>query len=167
MEKGKYGIYLWFYAVLAFLFTFLGQTLLGGLLLGFVIVVEKNEWLTKQVIQAFLVTLFATAIQNVLGWFSFGGVDFSQSRFLWSVEAIVNNIANAVNGFINFLNAVVTIFVYLFSIIGIIRVAKGQDANLPLIAKIANRAFGIVEKKIYTNVGPNNPPPPPPPQQML
>ena len=34
MQKGKYGVCLWFYALVAFILAFLGQVLLGGLLLG-------------------------------------------------------------------------------------------------------------------------------------
>ena len=32
MKKGKFGVCLWFYAVLAFVLAFLGQILLGALL---------------------------------------------------------------------------------------------------------------------------------------
>ena len=51
MQKGKYGLYLWFYAALAFILAILGQTLLCGLLLGFVIIAERDEWLTKMCIR--------------------------------------------------------------------------------------------------------------------
>lgn len=66
MTKGKFGIYLWFYAVLAFLLVFLGQTLLCGLLLGFVIAAERNEWLSRQVIQAFSLSLAVSVVTGVL-----------------------------------------------------------------------------------------------------
>ena len=66
MQKGKYGVCLWFYALVAFILAFLGQVLLGGLLLGFVIVAEKNEWLTRQVIQAFFLTIIVSVINAVL-----------------------------------------------------------------------------------------------------
>ena len=66
MQKGKFGVCLWFYAVLAFVLAFLGQTLLCGLLLGFVILAEKNEWLSKQVMQAFFLTLASSLVGSVL-----------------------------------------------------------------------------------------------------
>ena len=41
MKKDRFGICLTFYAVLAFVLAILGQTLLGGLLLAFAILVER------------------------------------------------------------------------------------------------------------------------------
>ncbi len=69
MQKGKYGLYLWFYAALAFILAILGQTLLCGLLLGFVIIAERDEWLTRQVIQAFCLCFFNAIVNVVLGIF--------------------------------------------------------------------------------------------------
>ena len=57
MKKDQFGITLRFYAVVGFLLALLGQTTLCMLLLGFVIVVQKDEWLIKQAIQAFLLSL--------------------------------------------------------------------------------------------------------------
>ena len=69
MQKGKYGIYLWFYAAIAFILAILGQTLLCGLLLGFVIVAERDEWLSRQVIQAFCLCFFNAVVSTILGIF--------------------------------------------------------------------------------------------------
>ena len=66
METGRFGLKLSFYAVLGFILAFLGQTFLCGLLLGFVILVEKNNWLTKQMIQAFLLTIVSSIVHSVL-----------------------------------------------------------------------------------------------------
>ena len=66
MQKGKFGIDLWFYAMLAFVLAFLGQVLLAGLLLGFVIVAEKDEWVIKPVMQAFGLAIFASVVGEVL-----------------------------------------------------------------------------------------------------
>ena len=57
MRKDRFNICISFYAVLAFVLAILGQTLLCGMLLGFVIVIQKDEWLTKQVMQAFFLGL--------------------------------------------------------------------------------------------------------------
>ena len=53
-QKSAFGICYWFYTVTAFLLAVLGQTLLCGVLLCFVIAPEQNEWLNRQCIQAFL-----------------------------------------------------------------------------------------------------------------
>lgn len=61
MRKDRFNICISFYAVLAFVLAILGQTLLCGMLLGFVIVIQKDEWLTKQVMQAFFLALVGEA----------------------------------------------------------------------------------------------------------
>ena len=87
MQKGKYGVCLWFYALVAFILAFLGQVLLGGLLLGFVIVAEKNEWLTRQVIQAFFLTIIVSVINAVLDLLNiFGNVPIVGHRYRCGVQ---------------------------------------------------------------------------------
>ena len=70
MRKDRFNICISFYAVLAFVLAILGQTLLCGLLLGFVIVIQKDEWLTKQVMQAFFLALVESIISCVTNIFS-------------------------------------------------------------------------------------------------
>ena len=57
MRKDKFGICFNFYAVLGFVLALLGHTTLALLLLGFVIVVHQDQWLTIQVMQAFFLSL--------------------------------------------------------------------------------------------------------------
>ena len=66
-QKSAFGICYWFYTVAAFLLAVLGQTLLCGVLLCFVIATEKNEWLNRQCIQAFLLALVGQVIHVVSG----------------------------------------------------------------------------------------------------
>ena len=70
MRKDRFNICISFYAVLAFVLAILGQTLLCGMLLGFVIVIQKDEWLTKQVMQAFFLALVESIISCVTNIFS-------------------------------------------------------------------------------------------------
>lgn len=141
MEKGKYGICLWFYAVTAFVLAFLGQVLLCGLLLGFVIAAEKNEWLTKQVIQAFFLALFSAAIGSILDILNI----FNQVPILGSILGTMFNIVMGL----------VSIVILVFVIIGIVKTAKGQDAGVPGFSALANRAYGFVARKVYQ--APQNP----------
>lgn len=142
MQKGKYGICLWFYAVVAFILAFLGQTLLCGLLLGFVIATEKNEWLSKQVIQAFFLSLFGSIIREVLNMINvFGAVPF--------VGSIVSTVFSVIN-------SLVAIAILVFVIIAIVKTAKGEDAGVPGFSALANRAYGYVAKKVYTNPNQGN-----------
>jgi hypothetical protein len=165
MEKGKYGIYLWFYAVMAFVFTAAGDTTLGILLLGFVLVVEKNEWLTKQVLQAFCLALFKILTRQILSRLSISNFIYSPDNYLYNTRSVVYTLINGFNYLISWINSLIGLFVLILCIVGIIKVVKGQDAGIPLIAKLVNRAFGIVEKKKNTNGQNNQPPIPPQPNQ--
>ena len=142
MQKGKYGVCLWFYALVAFILAFLGQVLLGGLLLGFVIVAEKNEWLTRQVIQAFFLTIIVSVINAVLD--------------LLNIFGNVPIVGTAIGVVFNVISTIVSIVVLVFVIIAMVKVVKGQEANMPLLSKLANRAYGIIEKKVYTQAAPAN-----------
>ena len=142
MQKGKYGVCLWFYALVAFILAFLGQVLLGGLLLGFVIVAEKNEWLTGQVMQAFFLTIIVSVINAVLD--------------LLNIFGNVPIVGTAIGVVFNVISTIVSIVVLVFVIIAMVKVVKGQEANMPLLSKLANRAYGIIEKKVYTQAAPAN-----------
>ena len=145
MTKGKYGIYLWFYAVVAFILTFLGQTTLCALLLGFVIIAEKNEWLTRQVIQAFFLSLFVSILKSLIQI-----VSTPLGRLPFGVGNVFDTIFGIVDG-------IISIVVLIFVIIALLKVAKGQEAGLPGLATIANKALGILEKKVYTQMPPQAP----------
>ena len=121
---------------------FLGQVLLGGLLLGFVIVAEKNEWLTRQVIQAFFLTIIVSVINAVLD--------------LLNIFGNVPIVGTAIGVVFNVISTIVSIVVLVFVIIAMVKVVKGQEANMPLLSKLANRAYGIIEKKVYTQAAPAN-----------
>lgn len=141
MQKGKFGIYLPFYAIVAFVLAFLGELLLCGVVLGFVIVVEKNEWLTKQVMQAFFLCLLISFLLKIFDMSNvFSDVPFIGIAFLIFGKTIFS---------------IILIIILVFIIISIVRVCKGNDAKIPLLYKLANRSFGIVEKKIYTQVNKN------------
>ena len=143
MTKGKYGIALSFYAALAFVLAILGQTLLCGLLLGFVIISEKNEWLTRQVMQAFFLTLFTAVVSNVLNAIHiFRDIPF--------VGGVFGTILNIIEGAVGLL-------VLVFAIIGIVKVLKDQDAGIPVFSGWANKAFGYIEQKVYTQMPPQAP----------
>ena len=118
------------------------QVLLGGLLLGFVIVAEKNEWLTRQVIQAFFLTIIVSVINAVLD--------------LLNIFGNVPIVGTAIGVVFNVISTIVSIVVLVFVIIAMVKVVKGQEANMPLLSKLANRAYGIIEKKVYTQAAPAN-----------
>ena len=134
MKKGKFGVCLWFYAVLAFVLAFLGQVLLGALLLGFVIATEKDEWLTRQTIEALCLSIFASVVSSV---FSLVNRVFSWIPFVGSTVSDV----------FSWLNWLVSIAVLVFVIIGIVQTAKGKDASIPVFSSIAYKAVGLIKQK--------------------
>ncbi len=138
MQKGKFGIQLSFYAVLGLVLAFLGQTLLCGLLLGFVIIAEKDPWTSRQTMQAFFVSLFMSLVSKVLNTLNV----FRDIPLVGSAFSVIFGI----------IEGIISLLVLIFLIIGLTRVVKGQDAGIPLLSKLSNRAFGIVEQKIYTQV---------------
>lgn len=141
MSKGKYGIYLWFYAVVAFILAFLGQTLLCGILLGFVIVAEKDEWLSKQVMQAFFLSLVSSVVSGVFSLIHYSTPSIS-SEILYGIHRIFYT-------GINVIESLVSILVLVLVIIALTKVTKGKDAGIPLLSKLADRAFHVVEKQVY------------------
>lgn len=133
MEKGKYGVTLAFYGVIAFIFAIMGWSTALILLAGVVIVGEKNEWAGRQVIQAiclcFASSLVVLAINclDFLDWIPFAGsVWYYITRTIYYL---------------------VDIAVLVFGIIAILKNAKGQEANVPLASKLANWAYGKVVVK--------------------
>lgn len=141
MEKGKFGFRLSFYAVTAFILAALGNSTALALLAGVALFVEKDEWAGRQVIQAFLLCLFASIVSVCLNVFDF------MAWFSWaeygSALYKVNTVWNRIESVINYL---VRILVYVFALIGILKTAKGQEAGVPLAGNFANWAYGKVRK---------------------
>ena len=139
MEKGKYGVTLAFYGVLAFIFVLTGSSTLLFLLAGAVIIGEKNEWASRQVIQALMLALTTSLVSvafEVLGfldWFSWA----EYGTGLYSFYSIWNKIQSVIF-------YALRVVVYLFAFLGLLKNAKGQEANIPVYSKLANWAYGKV-----------------------
>ncbi|MGN0353122.1 MAG: hypothetical protein ACI4ES_15880 [Roseburia sp.] len=132
MEKGKLGLRLSFYGVVAFILAFLGYSTLLFLLAGIVLIVEKNEWASRQVIQAICLCVVASVISSVLGVIDFM-YDIPFFGTVWST-------------IISIINTVVDVVVLVFCLIGLFRNVAGKEADIPLASKFADWAFGIVRQ---------------------
>ena len=117
MRKGKLGISLGFYAVLSFVLAFMGQTTLCFLLLGFVLVAERDEWASRQVMQAAFLSLVSSLVNDILSIFDI--LDWIPGLSL---------ILSLVFGFIR---GAVSVVILVFIIIALVKVGKGKDAGLP------------------------------------
>lgn len=136
MEKGKLGIRLSFYAVAAFILAFLGYSTVLALLAGFVLIVEKNEWASRQVIQAFFLCIFANIVDGILGIFD----------FLYQIPLMGSVWGTA----ISVIDGIVSLVVLIFCIMALVNTAKGNEANVPGLNGLANWTASL--KRIIRNV---------------
>jgi len=157
LKKGKFGLRLAFYAVLAFVLALLKQPLLCGLLLGFVIFAEDDGWAVRQVLQGFMLSLVSTfAVDTV----------FSLASLV--VPTSFGFFYDFVFGVLRVISCLVYAGVLVLSIMAILRVCRDQDANLPLLSNLSYHAFGEQKppKPVNHPVWPQQQPMQPyPPQQ--
>ena len=132
MEKGKFGIKICFYTVLAFVLAAMGHSTLLFLVAGVVLLAEKSEWGIRQVIQAIILCFTQSIIDKVIGLFS----------FLYYIPYIDTVWSKATS----ILDSVIWLLVAIFCIIGILNNVKGKDAGIPLASKFADWAYGLVQK---------------------
>ena len=144
MEKGKFGIRLAFYGVAAFALAIFGNYTALLLLAAATIFVEKDEWASRQVIQALcLYTLpyLVNAAFDVLGFFNWFG---------WSSNGIIYGIYRGFSRVESIVSFIVNIAVILFAFMGIMKNAKGQEAGIPGAEKFAQWVYGkVAPKPVY------------------
>lgn len=139
MEKGKLGVRLGFYGVLAFIMAYLGSYTALFILLAVVLIAEESEWASRQVIQALCLCIADSALGIVLGVInSLRGSLVNTFDFLYKVPGI----GNGWNIIYSFLSRAVSIVILVFAILAIVNIAKGKDANTPLASKFAAWAVG-------------------------
>ena len=127
MRKGTTGLNLSFYAVIGFILAILGQTLLGGLLIGFAIIVEKDKWLVQQTITAFVLSIASSVISTILNAINvFSAIPF--------VGSAVNKMIDSITGLIFFV-------ILIACLIAISRVKNDKDADIPLASKFAKWVY--------------------------
>lgn len=149
MKKGRFGIVYSFYAILAFVGVILKLPILCALVLGFVLLAEKDEWTGRQTLQGLLLSLVVVFFGNVVTWaVSLVSLPFF-TGFLATVASVVS--------------ALVYAAAIVLSILAILRVMKDEEANLPLFSEIAYHAYGKTKPKPAPAPG-QYPPPYAPPQ---
>lgn len=130
MKKGKFGIVLCLYTVLAFLMAYFGNSTVLFLLAGAVIFLEKDEWAGRQVIQAFCLYFARSVVNTIMGIFS----PISRIPGIGSIWNLTDSLVDSL----------VSIFVLVFCIVGIINNLAGKDANIIGASKLADWAYGAV-----------------------
>ncbi len=140
MRKDNFGICLSFYAVLAFVLAMLDYTTLVALLLGFVIIVHKDQWLSMQVMQALFLCIISSLISIIFGIVS----PIYRIPFVGSIFS----------GLFDVVESLISLAILVFAIAGIAKVAKEQDANIPIAKTFAEKAFGLVRNVTYSQTAP-------------
>ena len=142
MEKGKLGIRLSVYAVLAFILAAFGLYLGIIGLLAVVLIAEKDEWAGRQVLQALMLCLLPSMVSAVFGvlgfmnWFGWG----SYGSAVYAISSIWSRFNSVINWLVN-------IAVYVFALMGILNVSKGKEAGIPVFSSFANWAYGKIVVK--------------------
>lgn len=146
MGKGTTGVRLAFYAVMAFVLAMLGQTLLGGLLIGFAVMVEKDEWLIKQTIAAFVLSVFTSFVSTILNAVNI----FSDIPLIgWGVGKLINCV-----------EGIITLIIVVACLLAISRVKDGRDADVIIGTRLASWAtenlrqtgYQYQNRQTYTHV---------------
>lgn len=133
MEKGKFGVRLSFYAVLAFVLVIFGYDTLLFLLLGVVLIGEKNEWACRQVIEAVCLSFVLNILSAVFGIFDFAyRIPF---------------VGTAWGTIVDVFTSLAEVAIWVFAVIAIVKTAKGKEAGVPLADKFANWVYGKVVVK--------------------
>ena len=144
MKKGKFGVVLPLYAVAAMILAMFGNIIPVVALTIFVIAVEKDEWASRQCIQASCVIAF--------GWIISEAVTILKTPFAdWVGHFVYSGGYAAFVEYYNYsfsiLLDLVRVFFLVMLLIGAIKVARGGEANIPLASKFANWAYGKVIPK--------------------
>ncbi len=150
MKKGKFGLPLSIPAVIAFVFAAINQPIALLLIAGFAILGEKDEWLNKQVIEATLLCAVYNLILLLLNIF----FNAFNKIFDWADAEDAIYIFNDLHSLINYL---VLIGLIAISVIAIIKLLCGKDANLPLLSKIASGKSGKAKEAVSNETEPVKP----------
>ena len=129
MRKGVFGFDIWFYGVVALLLAVCRQPLVLGGLMAFVLLVEKDEWPNRQVMQALLLCLGGMALSLLVNWVT---------GILWIVP-FFGGLLHA--GVVTLINALVQLLMVLFAFRAADRMHKGLDSDIPFAAAFVNRMF--------------------------
>lgn len=160
MRKGNIGISLNFYPVVAFVLAIFGQWLMCLLVLGLAMVLEKDEWTTRQCMQAFFLGLIAF-VSNVIWGFVNQLITFVDRCLSFDRLAETPSTFYAVMRLIaQVCEIAILVVVFIFALMAIVKVMRGQEANTPLVSKWAYKAYGYVQPAPpqYNQYNPGYPP---------
>lgn len=127
MGVGKYGVQFRFYAIAGFVLVALGYTTGLFLLVGVALFLERDTWTGRQVLQALFLALVQPLIHAVFDILSF----MSTIPFARSIWTVFNSV----------LDSIMTLVVLIFCIVAVLNTARGKDAGVPGLSKLASLVY--------------------------
>ena len=140
MTKGKYGLSLPAVAILSFVLAFFGFLEVLVLFLAFALILEKDKWLSRQVLQAFYLRLAYGILQTVIGWVFTAFVSLFSLVKVYSAAAVLGSIQSVILFLLN-------IGLFVLALLAVLQLAKGKEVSLPFIAGLVDKTFGIFKPK--------------------
>ena len=159
MKKGKFGNILCFYPIAALAAVILNSPLICAALAALAIFAEQDEWAGRQSLQAWMLSAALFFFDRFTGW----GSSILPIPFLSTA--------------LSFISSALFVILYLAaitaSVLGILRVSRDGEANIPLFSSLAYRIYGKARPKPVQQSAPygipyeypSQPPQPQPPQQ--
>lgn len=127
MRKGNYGFNLWFYPAMVFVLAVFGQTLLSGVVTIFAIALEKDEWTSRQTMEAFFLGLVNSLVNVVIK--------------LFDVVTWIPILGTGIDAVLGFCSGIISLLVLILAVVGVLRVSRGEEARIPVIEVLVNRIF--------------------------
>lgn len=142
MRKGRFGVVLCLYPILAFSCVILNQPIICAAIFAIALLAERDEWAGRQTLQALMLSVVTSIVRGIL-WFVITRMDLN--FFIAAMGAA---------------SAMVYLIAIVVSILAILRVMRDQEANLPLLADLAMRAYGKRKPRPQPPIPGQYPPPP-------
>lgn len=127
MRKGNYGFNLWFYPAVVFVLAVFSQTLLAGVVTIFAIALEKDEWTSRQTMEAFFLGLVNSLVSVIVKVFD--------------VVTWIPILGTGIEAILGFCSGIISILVLILAVVGVLRVSRGEKARIPVIEVLVNRIF--------------------------
>ncbi len=133
-SKSKSGIKLITFALIGYIFCYFGYYQFLLLLLGYVVLVEKNNWLIYQLTQALILRLSYDVIRSIWNF-----IHQSLHKFFNYLEVKYETMSSLSS----FNDTVIDLLLYAFLIlliIGIIRLLISKEVKIPFISNLTKKA---------------------------
>ncbi len=131
MTKGKFGIVLCAYPIVAFAAVILRAPWLCGLAFAAAAFLEKDEWAGRQSVQALMLALLVSFLDTVFNW----------------LASLISYVTYAFSAIPSVFSAAIYLAAVAACIYGIVKTAKGQEANLPVLSELADKLYGRVRPR--------------------